>query len=172
LTLERVPGCRLSPEWHTTFMRSGELARLIGVSTDTLRHYERLGLLAVPGRTNGGYREYSPGALERVRLIRRALSIGFSLSELRPILRTRDQGGAPCEKVRALASAKLREVNQQIRDLIAMRGHLGRMLKNWDARLAGTGKGQPARLLEHMPSDLATKARTSGFAGAKRKKGR
>jgi DNA-binding transcriptional MerR regulator len=153
-------------------MRSGELARLVGVSPDTLRHYERIGLLAAPGRTSGGYREYSAGALERVRLIRRALSIGFSLSELRPILRMRDQGGAPCEKVRAMASAKLREVNQQIKDLIAMRGQLGRMLKSWDARLAGTAKGQPARLLEHVPSGLAPKVRASGFAGAKRKKGR
>ena len=61
-------------------MRSGELARLVGVSTDTLRHYERLGLLEIPARTSGGYREYSSGSLERVRLIRRALSIGFSLS--------------------------------------------------------------------------------------------
>jgi DNA-binding transcriptional MerR regulator len=153
-------------------MRSGELARLVGVSTDTLRHYERLGLLAIPVRTRGGYREYSSGSLERVQVIRRALSIGFSLSELRTILRIRDQGGVPCEKVRTMARSKLREVDQQIRDLIAMRGHLGRILKNWNARLAGTRKGQPARLLEHLPSELVLGVRPSGFARAKRKKGR
>ncbi len=153
-------------------MRSCELARLVGVSTDTLRHYERLGLLEIPARTSGGYREYSSGSLERVRLIRRALSIGFSLSELRTILRIRDQGGAPCEKVRTMARSKLREVNQQIRDLIAMRGQLGRILKDWNTRLAGTRKGQPARLLEHLPSELAPRIRPSGFARAKRKRGR
>src|SRR5947207_15027156 len=82
-------------------LRSGELARRAGVSPDTLRHYERKGLLA-PCRTPSGYREYSAEAVDRVRLIRRALSIGFSLDELAPILAARDRGRAPCRAVRAL----------------------------------------------------------------------
>lgn len=61
-------------------MRSGQLAHLTGVSTDTLRHYERLGLLPLPQRTVGNYREYSPVSQQRVELIQRALTIGFSLS--------------------------------------------------------------------------------------------
>jgi DNA-binding transcriptional MerR regulator len=68
-------------------MRSGGLARLTGVSTDTLRYYERLGLLPKPPRTGGGYRDYPTTSLERVRLIRRAMSVGFSLSELTTILK-------------------------------------------------------------------------------------
>lgn len=75
-------------------MRSGQLARLTGVSTDTLQHYERLGLLPLPSRTAGNYREYSSISRQRVELIRRALAIGFSLSELRGILAVRDRGGA------------------------------------------------------------------------------
>ena len=71
-------------------MQSGELANLAGVSTDTLRHYERLGLLARPQRTESGYRRYTPQSLERVRLIRSALSVGFSLPELTAILKMRD----------------------------------------------------------------------------------
>src|SRR5262249_35903045 len=76
-------------------LRAGELARLTGVSADTLRHYERKGLLK-PRRAPNGYREYSPHAIERVRLIRSALAIGLKLDELAHILKTREAGGAPC----------------------------------------------------------------------------
>src|SRR5579871_2742600 len=89
------------------FMRSGELARLSGVSTDTLRHYESLGLLPVPARTRGNYRDYPPQSIARVRLIRNALSMGFSLQELGGIIQSRDQGEAPCREVRRLAGEKI-----------------------------------------------------------------
>jgi len=132
-------------------MRAGQLAKLTGVSTDTLRHYERMGLLARPPRTRGNYRDYPSSALERARLIRRALGAGFSLAELASILKVRDRGGVPCRTARAIAEAKLREVKQQIRDLHAMRAQLSRTIRDWDARLAATPKGQPARLLENLP---------------------
>jgi len=67
-------------------MGSGELAKLTGVSTDLLRHYERIVVLTFPLRTAHGYRRYAPEALERVRTVRRALSIGFSLPELARVL--------------------------------------------------------------------------------------
>src|ERR1700704_6957663 len=98
-------------------MQSGELARQAGVSTDTLRHYERLGLLLKAPRTPGGYRDYPAQTLERVRLIRRALSVGFSLPELTAILKIRDQGGVPCQQVRAIAESKLTQVKEKIREL-------------------------------------------------------
>jgi DNA-binding transcriptional MerR regulator len=135
-------------------MQSGELANLAGVSTDTLRHYERLGLLARPQRTESGYRRYTPQSLERVRLIRRALSVGFSLPELTAILKMRDNGEVPCNTVRRVAESKLQAVKQQIADLIAMRDQLENILKDWNSRLAHTPKGLPARLLESLPSEL------------------
>jgi len=135
-------------------VQSGELSRLAGISTDTLRHYERLGVLPKPPRTNGGYRDYAANSLERVRLIQSALKVGFSLSELATILRMRDGGEVPCHRVRAIAEDKLREVKQQINDLLGMRDQLERILKDWDARLARTGKGKPARLLESLPHDV------------------
>ena len=82
-------------------LRSGELAEVAGVSTDTLRHYERLGILKKPPRTEGGYRVYPPEALDRVRLIRNALASGFTLPELVRILKVRDTGGTPCRQVAA-----------------------------------------------------------------------
>lgn len=133
-------------------MRSGELAHLTGVSTDTLRHYERLRLLPKPPRTGGGYRNYRDDSLERVRLIRSALSVGFSLPELRTMLRMRDGGQAPCRRVQAIAESKLRQIKQQIKDLIEMRDQFDALLEDWAGKLARTGKGEPARLLETIPA--------------------
>src|SRR5258707_13176313 len=106
-------------------MRSGQLARLTGVSTDTLRHYERLGLLPLPQRTPGNYREYPPTSPQRVELIRRALTIGFSLAELKTILAERDKGGAPCRRVRSSLRSKLHDLDQQIRNLVSRRAGCG-----------------------------------------------
>src|ERR1700683_928164 len=135
-------------------MRPGELARLAGVSTDTLRHYERLGLLPRPRRTAGNYRDYSSSTLGRVDLIQRALNIGFSLRELNPILALRDQGGAPCQKVRQALQSKIQLVGEQITNLKAMRRELKRIRNDWDKRLRRTKPGQAARLLETVSPKL------------------
>jgi DNA-binding transcriptional MerR regulator len=133
-----------------THLLSGDLARLSGVSSDTLRHYERIGVLPRPPRTEAGYRRYPPSAVDRVRLIRRALAIGFSLDELRRILQVRDRGGAPCRNVRALAASKLEQTEQRIAELEALRDQLRAVLADWDSRLDGAPDGQPARLLESL----------------------
>jgi DNA-binding transcriptional MerR regulator len=141
-------------------MKSGELARLTGVSTDTLRHYERLGLLKRPVRTQGNYREYEPAARQRVELIQRALKIGFALRELKEIFAQRDSGSPPCRRVRDLLGAKMRQVDEQLRNLAALRTDLKQLRKQWDARLRRTKPGQAARLLESMgprPSVKATR---------------
>ena len=130
--------------------RSGELARDAGVSTDTLRHYERLGLLPKPLRSPGGYRQYPVQALERVRLIRRALLVGFTLPELASILKTRDRGGAPCREVHAIAKAKLHHVEEQLASLHSLRDHLERLIDSWDKRLTEVRDGERAGLLESL----------------------
>src|SRR4029078_7507815 len=89
---------------------AGELARLAGVSSDTLRHYERKGVLPKPLRLSNGYRKYPANSLDRVRLIRRALDVGFTLAELARFMKARDRGQAPCREVRALAAEKLAEL--------------------------------------------------------------
>src|ERR1700674_1127695 len=132
-------------------MRSGQLAHLTGVSTDTLRHYERLGLLPLPQRTAGNYRQYPPTSQLRGELIQRALTIGFFLSELKAILAVRDRGGAPCRHVRALMRSKIRAMDEQIKNLVSLRVELNRLSKDWDERLRRTKPGQVARLLEAGP---------------------
>jgi DNA-binding transcriptional MerR regulator len=135
-------------------MRSGELARQAGVSSDTLRHYERKGLLPPPRRSSNGYRVYPGDAPARVQLIRRALAIGFSLDELARILAVRDRGGAPCHEVRVLAAEKLAAIEQRLRDLKQLRTALRRTIAGWDDRLERSS-GRRAALLEHLP-DVTT----------------
>lgn len=140
------------------YVRAGELARAAGVSTDTLRHYERKGVLGAPRRSANGYREYPPEALARVLLVRRALAFGFTLDELARVLRTRERGGAPCREVRALAAGKLEEVESRLRDLRELRGELRAILGEWDERLSGAADGGRAGLLESLAGRRARPA--------------
>jgi DNA-binding transcriptional MerR regulator len=127
---------------------------MAGVSKDTLRHYERKGLL-VSRRSSNGYREYAPQSLRSVHLVRRALSVGFTLDELARLVHIRNGGGAPCREVRALAGSKLESMEAQLRDLTLLRNRLRRMLGEWDAKLAKTPTGKPARLLESWAQESA-----------------
>ncbi|HEX7318602.1 MAG TPA: heavy metal-responsive transcriptional regulator [Pyrinomonadaceae bacterium] len=131
-------------------IRAGELAKAAGVSTDTLRHYERKGVLPRPRRGANGYRQYPPEALDRVLLVRRALAVGFTLDELARVLSVRDRGAAPCREVRELAAAKLAEVDERLAQLAELRVELRATLEEWDERLARTSDGGRAGLLESL----------------------
>jgi DNA-binding transcriptional MerR regulator len=133
-----------------SFYRSGELAELAGVSSDTLRHYERKGVLARPLRKANDYRQYPASALQRVRLIRRAIAVGFTLDELASVLSVRDRGGAPCMEVRALAATKLADVETRLREMSELRSELRAVLRDWDERLEHRAPGQRAHLLESL----------------------
>jgi DNA-binding transcriptional MerR regulator len=139
-------------------LRSSTVARLAGVSPDTLRLYERQGLLRAPERSLNGYRCYSPESVNRVRLIRAALSIGFSLDELAQILKVRDSGGAPCHRVRDLAEAKLKRLEERIRELVVLRQRMRAILKNWDRLLKQTPERQRVELLQRLVSSAPKKA--------------
>ena len=138
------------PKPANPFLSAGQLANLAGLSKDTLRFYERRGLLPAPSRGANGYRRYPQGALSRVLLIRVAFSIGFSVSELASILRVRDSGGAPCREVRRLAGEKLERLRREIRTLSLLRSDLENVLDDWDRRLAKSPSGRRAGLLETL----------------------
>jgi DNA-binding transcriptional MerR regulator len=125
-----------------------ELARLTGVSTDTLRHYERKGVLGIPARSQGGYRRYPPEAAAQVRLVQRALAIGFTLNDLAGVLSERNRDGAPCHTVRTLVAERLAELETRLRDLTELRDELRILLREWDRRLARIPAGTRARLLD------------------------
>jgi DNA-binding transcriptional MerR regulator len=131
-------------------LRSTALARMAGVSPDTLRHYETKGLLLPAARSPNGYREYPAEALARVRLVRRAVALGFTLDELARIVKVRDQGGAPCREVRALAASKLALLEGRVAEMQAACDRLRTVLEHWDTLLDGTPAGKRAALLEAL----------------------
>lgn len=134
----------------TDEISSGELARICGVSPDTIRHYERVGVLPAAVRGANGYRRFPPDSIERVLLVRKALAIGFSLEELARVLRQRDAGVPPCRNVRAMVGEKLADLDRQIAEMISMRDEMARILEEWDARLSSTRDGEPAHLLQSL----------------------
>lgn len=108
LTLEPFQAGGFSYETVSAKVRqSSELARLAGISVDTLRYYERNRLLPAAPRSSSGYRLFPPEALIRVQMIRGALSVGFSVKELEQIFTVREHGGTPCHQVRKLGTKKL-----------------------------------------------------------------
>jgi len=112
-------------------MRIGELAKQTGTSVQALRFYERSGLLPKPTRTDSGYRLYASGDLRRVELIRQAKRLGFSLDEIKRILRLREQGSCPCGEVVQMLEKHMRETDEQIRNLQRFRRELAGTLDDW-----------------------------------------
>lgn len=117
-------------------LRTAEVARLAGVNIETLRFYERKGILPEPPRRASGYRDYPPETVERVRFIKRAQELGFSLSEIQELLGLRELAGAKSARVRKVAEAKLEEIDHKIRDLEAMKQSLSELLCSCDGRKA------------------------------------
>lgn len=140
-------------------LRSGELARAAGVSTDTLRHYERMGVLPQAPRSQSGYRSYPPESLERVQLVQHALRLGFTLAELAEILQARDRGGAPCRRVLDLLESKLASLEGHIEDLVRLRRYMEQIVDDWRSRLGQGEAGKRVHLLHSLaaaPSPGAT----------------
>src|SRR2546426_10629085 len=118
----------------------GTLSKRTGCNIETIRYYERVGLLPAPARSSGGYRLYGTGHLKRLNFIRRARVLGFSLAEVRKLLTLADQRRRPCAEVRAVAAAHLGDVKGKIADLKAME----RVLADTIARCeAGSGSHCP-----------------------------
>ena len=106
----------------------GELASETGVKVPTIRYYEGIGLIDAPPRTSGNQRRYSSSALDKLRFIAHARSMGFPMDELRAMLRIAGHKDAPCEDIDALVRARLSEIEDRIARLTALRGELKGML--------------------------------------------
>src|SRR3546814_1116314 len=92
----------------------GELARRTGTKVETVRYYEKIGLLAPPGRTQGNYRIYSEADLARLSFIRRTRDLGFSIDQIRMLLSLSDDASRDCATVDAIASAHLAEIERKL----------------------------------------------------------
>jgi DNA-binding transcriptional MerR regulator len=159
LTLESIPTFTLLAVDDNYsgrgFLLPGELAVAAGVSTDTLRHYERKGVLPRPLRSANGYRQYPKASLDRIRLVRSSLAVGFTLDELAAIFAERDKGGAPCRKVHGLAVEKLAELEEQIKALVELRKRLREVVTDWEEKLAASPNGEKVGLLQSLPRQIS-----------------
>ncbi len=107
----------------------GKTAKQAGVSPDTIRYYERLGLLPEAERLESGYRVFTMDVVRTIRFIRRAQDLGFSLDEIRELLAFRDET-ASCREVRSAALRKVEVVNRKIGDLAAIRDALNELIRS------------------------------------------
>lgn len=105
-------------------MRIGELATKAGSQPETVRYYERLGLLPQPGRTEGNYRIYDDGHLERLRFIRNCRVIGMTLEEVRRLLYFRDRPDLACHEINQLLDTHIARLEEQLGDLHRLQGYL------------------------------------------------
>jgi DNA-binding transcriptional MerR regulator len=119
---------------HTTVtgssggLRVGELAEAVGVTADTVRYYERAGLLPPPARTSSGYRAYDAGAVDRMRFIQGAQRLGLRLADIQDLLAVRDTGSCPCEPAEHLLRRRLAELDAEMARLAALRTEMVAMI--------------------------------------------
>ncbi len=106
----------------------GTLSRKTGTKVQTIRYYEQIGLLPEPGRTAGGQRRYSQSELDRLAFVRHARQLGFSLEAIRELLELSDQPGKSCSDADSIARRQLREVEQRLQRLQALKKELKRMI--------------------------------------------
>jgi DNA-binding transcriptional MerR regulator len=124
-------------------MRIGDLAAAAGTSGETIRYYERIGLLRRPARTDGNYRDYGPADVRRLRFIRHARGLGFDLTDIRSFLALADAPDAECRAADEAAGRHLRSVEEKIDRLQRLRAELERMIGQ-----CRTGQAADCRILE------------------------
>ena len=105
----------------------GKLAKQMGIGVETLRYYERRGLVEPQSRTSSGYRMYDNDARRRLRFIRRAQTLGFSLDEVSELLSLSDRPSESAEEVKRLAREKIEDIEMRIRDLERMKTALSEL---------------------------------------------
>lgn len=152
-------------------LKIGEVARLSGVRIEALRFYEKSGLLDKPSRTYGGYRVYGPEVLDRLTFIKRAQSLGFSLSEIKQIIEDARRGESPCDEVREIVSRRLEELDERMRELRRYRKELAEALEEWNKK--GHAPGHICGLIEgaHVGRGVKEKPKVREFGGGAGKHG-
>ena len=113
-------------------MRTSEVASQAQVNTQTLRYYERRGLLREPERTASGYRAYTPDAVRVVRFVKRAQQLGFTLDDIEDLLHLADGGPASCKEARTMARTRIADLQQRINELAGMRDALTQLVDTCD----------------------------------------
>jgi len=135
-----------------------QLARAVGVNPDTVRYYEREGLLPAPERTPSGYRKYDESMVDRMTFIQGSQRIGLSLSDIRDLLAVRDTGVCPCEPAEQHLTKRLAELDAEIDRLLSLRNQMADML----ARIPTGDCPPPSPGTWCPPADSMTGSSTKG----------
>ncbi|MGH9755406.1 MAG: heavy metal-responsive transcriptional regulator [Blastocatellia bacterium] len=130
----------------TALLKIGEVARRAGLGVETLRFYERSGLLNRPARTEGGYRLYDSEVLKTLEFIKRAQALGFTLEEIKRIIAESRAGQSPCAEVRETVRRRLAELDEQLAQIRRYRDALATTLEQWDEK--GFSDGDFCGLIE------------------------
>ena len=147
-------------------MKIGELARVTGVKAETVRFYERIGLLPAPDRTEGNYRDFGPADRERVAFIRNARRLGFEIADIRSLLGLAEQPEMDCGEVDRIATGHLEAVEQKIALLDRLRSELRRMISHCRG-----GQISDCRIMSSLVDDgepIEAGAPSAGHAQTKR----
>lgn len=140
-------------------MRTSDVANAAGVNVETMRYYERRGLLPPPGRRASGYRDYAPEAVKRVQFIKRAQALGFTLREIAELLTLRDSTAAPkgadLPDARVLAGRKVAAIDAKLAQLGRMRGALLELMDTCDGECGSTRECPIIEALEDDPAPAA-----------------
>lgn len=126
----------------------GVVAKDSGVPIKTIRYYEELGLLKSSGRTEGGFRLFNIDVLARLHFIKRAQSLGLSLSEIKEFLNVHDEGELPCEHIKTKLEDKVQAIDDQIQQLLILRQELSGLLSGWEIKPDGSNS-TICPILEH-----------------------
>lgn len=147
-------------------LKIGEVARRTGIGIETLRFYERSGLLKPPARTMSGYRVYDDEAMERLDFIKRAQTLGFTLDEIRQIINESAGGVSPCADVRSIMKRRLKELDERMAVMKRYRDELAEMLIEWEKQ--GDLPGHICGLIENARIEAAPIAGNLMRRGRKR----
>lgn len=131
-------------------LKTGELAKRAGVNVETLRFYERKGLLPEPPRRQSGVREYPEESVTRIRFIKRAQELGFSLDEIQELLALRVRPDTPCAEIKSRAEKKIADVKQKIADLRVIE----RALNKLTTSCTGQGPLSHCPILENLDGEF------------------
>lgn len=129
-----------------------DCARQAGVSADTLRHYLRVGLVEADGRTANGYRTFSARSVARVRFVRGALALGFTLKDAGELVAMSRRGISPCPRARSLLDARLEEQGRQLDAAVRLHRRMKQAVKDWKQRPDGVPDGHSVCSLIEGPA--------------------
>jgi DNA-binding transcriptional MerR regulator len=152
-----------------------ELARRVGITGEAVRYYVRTGLLHPARNATNGYRQFGPDELRRLRFIRQAQSLGFSLADIGTILQQANQNQSPCPLVRDIIQRRIEQAGQELEQLITLLDRMKRTVRRWETMPDGTPDGHAiCRLIEsaepEWERDAPVRRRVSARMGLRAKK--